>query len=43
MNTWVDLVEDDQAKVNMFTKSLFRDIETYIQQKRVSLVATAAY
>jgi len=45
-NTWKDLDSDDSGKVapvNMFTKRIFKDIETYIQQQRVSLVATAAY
>lgn len=42
----VNLEDGDSVKVapiNMFTKSLFKSIETSIQQKNISLVATAAY
>lgn len=31
------------APINMFTKALFKDIEVWMQQQQVSLVATTAY
>ena len=45
-NTWVDLESTDEklvAPLNGLSKNIFRDIDTYIQQKRITLVATAAY
>ena len=45
-NTWVDLESSDEklvAPLNGLSKNIFRDTDTYIQQKRISLVATAAY
>jgi len=40
------LEDSDKAKVapiNMFTKALWKDIEVYLNQQQVSLVATTAY
>ena len=45
-SSWVDLEAADATKVspvNLFTKSIFKDIQTYIQQTLVTLVATPAY
>ena len=43
---WIDLTTADMttvAPVNLSSKCLIRDIETWMQAKQVSLVATAAY
>ena len=46
-NTLVDLESSDEKKLvaplNGLSKNIFRDIDTYIQQKRISPVATSAY
>jgi len=45
-NAYVDLVDADATKVapvNLLGKSIFKDVETYIQQKQITLVATAMY
>lgn len=42
----VDLTEGDReivAPINLFTKALFRNIDVYINQTKVSLVSTPAY
>ena len=46
LNKWENLDAQDATKVapvNGFTKCIFKDIETYIQQKQITLVATTAY
>lgn len=45
-NNYVPLTDDDKDKVapiSMFTKAFWRDIEVYINQQQISLVATTAY
>ena len=43
---WINLDDDDAAHVapiNLFSKSLFKDIEIYMQTKQISRIASTAY